>query len=284
MEAALNKLKAEMLDDFHSGKIELPSMPEVVFKIREALYDKNRTFDDIAKVVQLDTALATRLIQVANSPAYRGAYPIESCKNAISRLGIDVTRNIVTGIVLRSAYQSRNPKTKSLISQAWQQSCQVGALSHVIASFCPGIRHDRAMLAGQIHNIGVLPLLNYLQQHPSLMESPQRLQTVIRVLQGKLGSLLLKHWQFDEAFIDIPEKSRNSNYLCPGDKVDFIEVVMIARLHMRLTKNRDPAIIAEIQQSPAFCKMTISQFGEDASLQLLDEAKDEIDTLMRALN
>ncbi|MBF0471481.1 MAG: HDOD domain-containing protein [Gammaproteobacteria bacterium] len=284
METELEKLKRQMLDDFHTGKIELPSMPDIVFKIREALYDSRRSFNDIARVVQLDTALAARLIQVANSPIYRGTHPIENCKNAIARLGTEVTRNIVTGIVLRSAYQSKNPKVQKMISQSWHQSCQVGALSHVIASFCTGIRHDRAMLAGQIHNIGVLPLLNFLQKRPELMNQPRLLQQTIRLLQGKLGTLLLKHWRFEEDFIPIPELSRNSHYVSAGEGVNFIEVVIVARLHMRLYKSQDPAILEEIQQAPAFKKMSIGQLGPDASLQLLDEAKDEIEQLIRALN
>ena len=276
-------LKKELIEAFKSGQIELPSMPELLFRIRKALYS-GKSSVTIGKLLNLDSALATHLIQIANSPRYMGLRSVENPQAAVTRLGMDATRNIVTSIVLRNAYKSKkSPHIQALVKQAWNQSCRVGAISNVLASLAPDVRPDQAMLAGLLHNVGVLPMLNYLQKRPELMEDKVAITHVIRTLQGRLGTMLLKHWKFDSEFIDIPEKSRDLNYTSDGDNLNLIDIVVVARMHMMLKGEKREEMVEKLLQIPSFQKMNVSRLGTDASFEILEQAEDEISSLINTL-
>lgn len=283
MELDLADLKQELLQAFRSGEIELPSMPELLFQIRKALYS-GKSAAQIGRMIQLDAALSTSLMKVANSALYMGLNSVNSPQGAITRLGLAATRNLVTSIVLKNAYRAKkSPHLALMIKQSWQQSCRIGAISQVLATFAMGVRADQAMLGGVLHNIGVLPLFNYLQGRPTLAANAELVQQLSNSLSGKLGTMLLKHWQFDEEFVVIPELCKNLNYVTPQDRLTIAEVVVVAKMHARLTTEKRPQVLEELLSIPAYKKMNLSHFGLDASLEVLDQAKDEISNLMQAL-
>jgi len=285
MEFDLAHLKQELAKDFKSGEIELPSMPNLLFKIRQSLYEKNNSAADIGKIIYLDPALAARIIQIANSSMYAGQQPVNDCQAAISRMGLSVIQNLVTSIVLRNAYSfKKNPKAQNLVKQAWQQSCRVGALSHVLASVTVGLRPDKAMLAGLIHNIGVLPLLNYILQFPQIDIEPRLLNQIVSGYQGKLGTMLLEKWQFEPEYIHVPELSGQSAYDSASDEATLIDVVIVARMHLMQDKMDPEQFIERLSSMPSYQKMSISKLGPDASIQLIEEADEEVHQLIRGLS
>ena len=73
MQTLIDKFVAEMLDDIKSGRLKLPILPEVAIRVREAVNDEGSSAGKVAKIVSSDAALASRLLQVANSPLFRGA-------------------------------------------------------------------------------------------------------------------------------------------------------------------------------------------------------------------
>ncbi|MCW8887486.1 MAG: HDOD domain-containing protein [Gammaproteobacteria bacterium] len=285
MEFDLAHLKQELSKAFKSGEIELPSMPNLLFKIRQSLYDKENSAAEVGQMMYLDPALAARVMRIANSSMYTGQQPVNDCQAAISRLGLSVIQNLVTGIVLRNAYSfKKNPKAQKLVKQAWQQSCRVGALSHVLASVTVGIRPDKAMLAGLIHNIGVLPLLNYILQFPKIEIEPRMLNQVVAGYQGKLGTMLLQKWQFDSEYLYIPELSGQPAYDSGSNELSLNDIVVVARMHLMQDKMEHQQFIERLSSMPSYQKMSISKLGPDASLQLIEEADEEIHRLMRGLS
>ena len=57
---------ATLLDDIAKGKLVLPSLPEVAYKIRKMVDDPMVSSDKLAKLIGTDAALSARLIQVAD--------------------------------------------------------------------------------------------------------------------------------------------------------------------------------------------------------------------------
>ena len=285
MEFDLVHLKQELSKAFKSGEIELPSMPNLLFKIRQSLYEKDNSAAEVGKMMYLDPALAARVIRISNSAMYAGQQPVNDCQAAISRLGISVIQNLVTGIVLRNAYSfKKNPKAQKLVKQAWQQSCRVGALSHVLASVTVGVRPDKAMLAGLVHNIGVLPLLNYVLQYPDVDIEPKVLNQIVSGFQGKLGTMLLEKWQFDPEYIHVPELSGQPAYDSGSDEMNLNDIVVVARMHLMQDKMDQDKFIERLSSMPSYQKMSISKLGPDASIQLIEEAEEDVNRLMRGLS
>ncbi|MFA7387939.1 MAG: HDOD domain-containing protein, partial [Thiohalobacteraceae bacterium] len=65
-------LLQHIIDDAKAGRLRLPSLPDLTQRVRVVVNDPRRSAAEVARVVQFDPALAARLIQIANSPLYRG--------------------------------------------------------------------------------------------------------------------------------------------------------------------------------------------------------------------
>jgi HD-like signal output (HDOD) protein len=281
VESVKEELQKQILRDFRDGRLALPSMPEVAWRIRDAVGREGRSPAEVARIVQLDPALAARLLQIANSPRYLSGHRVTNCLGAVMRLGIDATRNLATSLALRNVYQGESAAVRHHLKEAWLESCRVGAVCQVLASVTPGLKPDRALLAGLVHNIGVLPALQYFERFPDLATDPSRLAQVVAWVRGRLGGLLLRHWQFDPALASVPEQA--SAWWREGEAgPDDVDLVLVARVFARFGREGELGA-PPLEQMPAFLKLPISRFGPDAGLQTLHEAEREIATLIRTL-
>ena len=79
LDAAAN---ADLIDEIRTGidnkTLELPTLPEVALEIRDAVENDTADAPMVARMVAKDPALSARLLQVANSPLYRGSSEVDS--------------------------------------------------------------------------------------------------------------------------------------------------------------------------------------------------------------
>lgn len=267
---------------YKANQIMLPEMPEVAMRIREAIRGENFNLQQISKLIQMDPAITARLIQIANSPLHRGASPIEDCRSAISRLGLATTQEIVTCLAMQNVFAGVSGQIKQQVRRIWDHSCKVAAFSYVLARVTPGLNEDKAMLAGLVHDIGVLPVLYYVSDFPELLEQPKILQDVTNQMRGVLGKAILKKWKFEEELVAIPENAEN--WLRQHeDQFDYTDVVILAQLHSFFGEDTQE-IVPSLSDVPAFQRHSLYQLGPEASLELIDEAQQEITSIVNMLN
>lgn len=273
-------LLQRIIDDAKSGRLRLPSLPDVTAKVRAAVNDPRRSAGDVARVVQFDPALAARLIRIANSPLYRGARRFDNCHSAITRLGLATTRNLVVGLTLGHMFQARTATVRERLQRTWRHSCRVAAISSVLARLTPGADPDRALLAGLVHDIGVLPLLQYVESLPT-DDSAVRIDTLVARLAAPLGTFVLKTWQFDPDLAAIPGQvedwGRDS-----GPRVDYGDIVQVAHVHSRFGV-QDGHAGPSLPELKSFRKFNISRLGPGGSLELLEQSQQEINAVLRIL-
>lgn len=281
--ASLEMLKREIIEDLREHSIKLPNIPEVMLRIREALMDDGQSFQKMGRVVQLDQSLASRLIHIANSQVYRGSNSVSTSQAAISRIGLVAVRNIASSLVLKNAYHGKHPTLRRMLNRVWAEGCRVSAISYVLARVTPGLKADKAMLAGTVHNIGALPFVHYLEGHPELLSDEAQLTQTLQAVQGKLGTLLLRQWKFEEDLCIIPQAVSSLQYESGGSKPNYADIVLVAKVHARFLAqgcDRAPEILARM---PAFSKMPIRHLGDSGCLELIEKSKQEIDELMAIL-
>ncbi len=246
-----------IIADAKSGRLQLPSLPDLAFKVRTAVNDPRRSVADIARLIQFDPALAARLIQIANSPLYRGIKKFDNCHSAITRMGIPSARNLVVSFTLRNVFQAGTPALRERLQRIWQHSCRVAAISSVLARLTPGLDPDRALLAGLVHDIGILPLLHYLETMQMPLE-PARLDSMIGRLRGALGTFVLKTWQFEDDIAGIPAQAevwdRSS-----GEAIDYVDIVQVAHVHSQFGQGGYSG--PPLTELKAFQKLSISRLG-----------------------
>ena len=280
--ADVNHFTQFLRQELEANRLLLPSLPSVVQKIREAVNDERHGSYQLAKLIQMDPNLTARILQIANSPAYRPRQAIDSCQIAISHLGLAATRDLVTCFVLHNAFKATNHTLEQEFTKLWKHSCHVASICYVLAKINPGFQPDKALLAGLIHDIGVLPILHYAEEFPEIIADKDRLHDVIKQLRGWLGKAILQHWHFAENLIDIPEQAENWSRLGKA-KPDYADLVIVAQIHSYFgtaEEEHHPSLL----EVPAFKKLSLGQMGPESSLELLLEARDEIESVRRLLH
>jgi len=277
-----NQLLLECEINLASGKLKLPSIPDISLKIRRAVQDEKANNLKIARVVQIDPAMTARLVQIANSPLYRGRKTVESCPEAITRLGLRATQDLVTSFALKSVFNTKSKLLQQQMHDLWDQSSYVAAICAVIAQKTPGFDPDRAMLAGLIHNIGVVPVLTYADQHQLLASDAEKLEQTITHLREKIGAMIVTQWGFPTDFIDVVKNCRNWNRDTKPN-ADYTDLVMVSILHSYIGTGQVHHYPI-MDTLPAYRKLATGKLDAGLSKNILDTAKDEIHQIQQMLS
>lgn len=279
--ADTNRLYFGCYREFKRGKLTLPTIPEISLKIRRAMSNSKANNHKIARVVQMDPVITARLIQVSNSPLYRGRRNIESCPEALTRLGLKAARDLVISFSLRSVFKARSGAIGKRMNDLWAHSSYVAAICAVLAHKTPGFDPDRAMLAGLVHDIGVVPILAYADRHPELAVQDDDLEQTIQLLRGEIGATIIRKWDFPTDFEDVVLDADNW-HRDKQAKPDYTDLVIVSQLHSFVGKigiHKYP----RMDELPAYQKVVSGDLDVDLSMNILDIAKDEIGQIQQML-
>jgi len=265
----------QLLKNIENNAINLPILPDVALKVHSMLDNPKASVTEIAKVISVDAAISARIIQVANSPMFRGRNPIEDLTTAIMRMGNSLVRSLVTVMLVEQAHHPKSPFIRERISRLWRHNTQVASLSFVIARNYTTLKPDEAMLAGLLHDIGVLPILEQMLHYPELISNEEALNETIRKGHTLVGQKILESWKFPPHFIEVAacheDMDRDS-----GVMPELVDVVIVANLHstVHVAGKQPRRIWSEI---PAFKTLGMSP---EESIQTLKEAANEIREVM----
>ncbi len=275
-----NRLLQDCYRFMQADKLVLPTLPDIAFKIRRSINDEHISTTNIARIVQMDPAITAKLIQVANSPMYAGRRKIESCPEALTRTGLKAAQNIITTIAMKAVFNAHSPVIRKKMTDLWTHSSYVAAISAVIAQKTPGFDPDRAMLAGLIHDIGIVPILAYADNIPETVDSPQNLRETVRKLRIPIGLQIIRKWDFPADFEAVINHAEDWNYNSENS-ANYADIVMIAQLHSYIGLV-DSKKMPRLDSLPAYKKLVAGHMDADVSINILDSAKYEIEQI-RAL-
>lgn len=279
---AKNRLYLDCFRYMQSEKLALPTIPDVSVKIRRAINEPSANSSKIARVVQIDPSITARLIKISNSPLYRGRRKIESCPEALTRLGLKAAQDIITAFALKAVFNAKTGVIRRKMQELWAHSSHVAAISAVLAHKTPGFDPDRAMLAGLIHDIGVVPILAYADRQPDILASPTDLAETVRELRSQIGVQIIRKWDFPQDFEDVVTHAENW-YRDSGPQANYSDIVMVSQLHSFIGKV-DIKKMPKMDELPAYKKLAAGNLNADLSINILDQVKDEIENIRMMLN
>lgn len=242
------KIQDELTSAVASDALELPTLPEVALRIRDAAEDPNVSAQSLARVIAQDPGLSGRMVKVANSPMYRAAQIIEDLNMAVSRMGVEFAANLATGIAMQQMFQATSDLVDRKLRQVWNHASEVAGISAVLAKFAK-LRPDQASLAGLTHVIGVLPILSWAEDHGDLLRDSMTLDRVIDAVHPTLGTVILRSWDFPEEVAVVP--SQYTDFARASDHADYVDVVMVANLQT-LVGTQHPFTKADWSEIHAF--------------------------------
>jgi putative nucleotidyltransferase with HDIG domain len=269
-----DRILYELILELQQGNFVLPSLPSIATKIREVIADENSSADDIADVILTDPSIAAKIIKAANSALYQRRKKAEDCKTAVVSLGTRVTTQLVTAFTLKELFE---PKDKILVShmqRLWEHSIEIAAISFVLARITPGFNAEHALLAGLIHDIGNVAILNKAANHPLIMDSEEHLDKVIAKMHAQVSSSILRRWDFSEDFILVAEETEHW-MRDPQESADLVDIINMAHLHSFIGTPYQRQVPI-IDQTPAFHKLALGELTPKLSIKVLEKADQKI--------
>jgi putative nucleotidyltransferase with HDIG domain len=134
----------------------LPSCPGLYVELAQATADAAVTPSDLAAIVERDTAMTAKLLQLANSAFFGSGRQVSSVRDAIMLLGTNTLESLV---LTAEAFADLSPqqKIKGFSIDALQRhSTLVARLASAIMP--DGPERQDALTAGLLHDIGMLVL------------------------------------------------------------------------------------------------------------------------------
>ncbi len=281
VDAVESEVFEKIFSAYSSGEIELPSLPDIAVKVHKAVEHEDVTINDIAHIIEADPAIAAHLLKLANSPMYRTINPILSIRDAVMRLGMNVTRDYVLMFTIRNLFKTKSPRLKKIMKQFYTHSVQVAAMCMSIARLQKTLKPESALLAGLLHDIGVIPVLNYASKISANPDVEKEIVSVIEKLKPLVGSMMLKQWGLDELFICVVENAENW-YRNESENLDYGDLVVISHLQACI-RPQTPGELPELEQVPAFKKMTLISDDPECSNKILKIAHEELQEVMSLL-
>jgi HD-like signal output (HDOD) protein len=274
--AFVESLAAEL----SSGKVELPSFPDIAARVRQVLSDEFVSSKQIIKVVSSEPALAAKLVQLANSVALNpGGQRVTDLKTAISRMGLNLVRSASLTFAVE---QMRNSPSmvglRQPMSELWERCVFVAAMSYVVARSCSEVNADTALLAGLLHGVGRLYILARSVDHPQLLADQTSYNEIVRDWHAAIAKCILENWDMSDDIVAAVESHEDLSR-DHEDDADLTDVLTVATLLVSFHSFPEE-IELNMQGVAAFDRM---ELDHEAVLAILEESAEEVASLQAAL-
>lgn len=268
MDALTAKVEQEIIKAIDQDRLVLPTLPEIALKVREVADDPEASIAQLSGVISNDAALTARIIKVANSPIFRAPREIEDLNMALSRLGMQYTCNLATGLAMEQMFQATSDLVDKRLREVWSRSSEIAGICHVLCKHFTKLRPDQAALAGLVHQIGILPILSFAEEHTALLRDSMTLDKIIAAIHPNLGIRILKAWEFPSELREIPKNHLDFTRQAPA--ADYADLVTVAMLQSYADSDKSLAKV-DYSQVTAFERLGLDPSIESAEAEDLSE-------------
>jgi putative nucleotidyltransferase with HDIG domain len=133
----------------------VPTLPRLFERVVAALEDPEVEFDNVAQLIEVDQALTSYVLRVANSAFYSGSASVARVSDALLMLGSVVTRSIVLSA---SIFDPQAVRLRGFFEHSVGCAAAAGALCEVTKRGNP----EELAAAGLLHDIGKVVLYKEL--------------------------------------------------------------------------------------------------------------------------
>lgn len=206
--------------------IKLPSFPDAVIKIRDALEKEDCDIQRIAQLASAETMLASRLMQAANSAFFNSAGSrINDLNAAVMRLGLKEVRNMAIALAVEQIFIAKeHPSIAKDLATLWRRSVSVSSVAFVLARECSDVDPEQAFLCGLLHEVGKLYMLTKAEDFPGVTVDMLACSDDPNSWHPQVGRCIVESWGFSEEIVETlePVEYLNENRSHPTKLLDVV--------------------------------------------------------------
>ena len=192
-------------------EIRLPSPPAIALRILEVVKQDIASFEELARIIQVDQALTTKILQVANSSFYGMASKVNTIEKALSVLGLNVARNIALSFVI--AKEINGPECGGFnFTCFWKRAVTCAVAAELLASLLR-YKNEDLFVSSLLQDIGILVMyISRPEEYRQVLEEKRvdarsSVFAFERQIFGfdhqEVGALLLDGWGLPESITTV---------------------------------------------------------------------------------
>ena len=183
----------------------LPSLPQVLVQILDAIHSDNADYQQIAQIIRRDIAVAARVIAVANSSYYGRAKNCGTIERALLFLGTETIKTIVITTSIKQYFNHFSQQHHQFLNLFWRKSLIAANFSQVLATLTRYSAPDEAYLCGLLSDVGQLLLLTEDdQRYLSIIDETSTNEELLNAEQNQfstdhcqLGGDIIDSWEVE---------------------------------------------------------------------------------------
>jgi HD-like signal output (HDOD) protein len=167
---------------------KLVSLPDIYYRLEEAIVDPTSTTDMIASLLRSDPDLCARMLRMANSAFYSFPTRIETIERAVSTIGLRQIQELVLVTSVIKAFEGIPPGLINM-STFWEHSVAVGIMAREIGRQAGIPNASSFYIPGLLHDLGRLVMFLKLPElmHDLLSQRAISGQAMFLMEHGVLG-------------------------------------------------------------------------------------------------
>ncbi len=205
----ITQISSALTNMMEDPDLVLPVLPEVALRVRDVMANERSSFEAIAEIVETEQGMTARLLQVANSPIYAGLERIKNIQQAVGRLGIRETRNILQAVIAQNLFKTKIKTLDEMMKALWLHSLSTAYSNEVIAQKLEIAESNDYFMMGLLHDVGrllVIHLVEMGRQEGRWKEEDITEDIILQVMNMRhndLGARLLELWLYPSQFRDV---------------------------------------------------------------------------------
>ena len=189
--------------------LKVAALPAVAMKFSEAIKDPLTSNQDLENIVSEDSALAAKVLMIANSALFNFPSKIDTISKAITIIGHKQLSEIILSCSIVAMFKDI-PQDVVDMELFWRHSISVATAARILAASRREQNIEKFFTAGLLHDIGKLIIFLEVPKYAAevINQSAEKKELMYKVEKevlgfdhAKLGALLLKKWKLPEDIV-----------------------------------------------------------------------------------
>ncbi len=187
-----------------------PQLPQVMLRLIKACNSEKTSIKELTEIISADPSLTSRIMQILGSSYLNLPKSVNSIETAVDYLGKDTIQNIAISTTAMRFFNFSESAPKSIIGKIWYHSYKCGVIARKMAEENNFPNPDEFFLAGLLHDIGRLVLLqNFPEDYNAILQtSSNEKQTISAEMEmfgadtPQISAWLLSQWNLNPLISD----------------------------------------------------------------------------------
>ncbi len=158
---------------------KMATLPTIYSSVNELINSPTSSASDLGKVISADPGFTARLLKLVNSAFYGFPSRIDTVSRAVTIIGFKQLRELVLATSVMAMFKNMGNGISLNMAEFWKHSVGCGLASRILAIYSNQKNPESYFVAGLLHDIGRLILLDKYGEEYGKVLSAVRAQDLL---------------------------------------------------------------------------------------------------------